>query len=142
MSKKSFIFKHYRYMNFDYLYSKDDFVTFLNKTVARVLFDKRGQDKPLLFRNTVPLGSIRLMQKRASRKNCTLAEVETIFGFECYNLFLSLGENKSMIGNGSLHWHYYREDSDAATGNGFTGISLGEIESYDKGGYIIDIPFN
>ena len=110
--------------------------------MARVLFDKQGQDKPLLFRNMVPLGKIRFRQKRASRKNCTLAEVETIFGFECDNLFLNLGETKFMIGNGSQQWHYYREDSEEATGNGFSGSTNGEIESYDKGGYIVDIPFN
>lgn len=47
-----------------------------------------------------------------------------------------------MIGNGSQAWHYYREDSEASTGNGFSGIDTGELESYDKGGYIVDVPFN
>lgn len=68
--------------------------------------------------------------------------METIFGFKCNNLFLNLGENKSMIGDGSQQWHYYREDSEASTGNGFSGIITGELESYDKGGYIVDVPFN
>jgi hypothetical protein len=48
-----------------------------------------------------------------------------------------------MIGDGSQPWHFYREDSEASSGNGFSGTKLnGELESYDKGGYIVDIPFN
>jgi hypothetical protein len=47
-----------------------------------------------------------------------------------------------MIGDGSQPWHYYREDSEPSTGNGFSGITDGELETYDKGGYIVDIPFN
>lgn len=31
------------------MYNADDFVTFLNKTFARVIFDKGIYDKPLLF---------------------------------------------------------------------------------------------
>ena len=41
------------------MYNPDDFVTFINKTFGRILFDKGKYDKPLLFRNTEPLGTIR-----------------------------------------------------------------------------------
>lgn len=47
------------YLIFDYLYNPDDFVAFLNKTFARTMFDKGTRDKPLLFRNSEPLGNIR-----------------------------------------------------------------------------------
>ncbi len=77
---------------FDYLNNMNDLTDFLNYTLARILF-KDGPRAPLLYRDGIALGNVRMRQKRAKKtKKCD----------KCYEKWISgEGEEKKSLGDKS-----------------------------------------
>ena len=116
---------YYSYFVFDFMYSHRDLNTFLSKTLSRILFRPTSQSpiSPLLFREALPLGDIRLRVKRAKQTPCF---VNSTFIRKCFE---EGGQYETgPIGDGIEKWQQYTNAETAQVFNAFTGPSRGEID--------------